>query len=141
VIAGIWLVGQLAMLAASPLVLACGHAAAMLADAEDEDACCKGLAPGQMCPMHKHRAHSHHSQAGSVAASSSSSDASRNDACRLRSTCDPLDLAIESLLPGSGLLPQMASVADDLTVRSISTHLVTQPLTRTIAPDLPPPRL
>ena len=139
-IAGIWLVFQMTALAVSPFALTCRMSAGVTADADDDE-CCKGLAPGQMCPLHKHRAHAqHHSQSGHASASSAPRHDSRDDACRLRSTCDPIDLAIESALSGSGLLPQVTSIADDLIVREVPMLAVVQAPTRTIAPALPPPR-
>jgi len=140
-IAGVWLVCQMTALAVSPLALTCRMSASVATNAEDDDECCKGLAPGQMCPLHKHRAHGqHHSSSGHAATAPATHDASRDPACKLRSTCDPLTLAIESLLPGSGLLPHAASVADDLIVRAMTMPSATDAPTRTISPDLPPPR-
>ena len=139
-IAAIWLIFQMTVLAVSPFALTCRMSAGVTADA-DEDECCKGLAPGQMCPLHKHRAHArHHSQSSHASTASAPGHDSRDAACRLRSTCDPIDLAIDSALSGSGLLPQVASIADDPIVRAMATPGVTQAPTRTLSPNLPPPR-
>jgi hypothetical protein len=140
-IAAVWLTCQLAALATSPLVLACGNAAAMAAAAAvDDDACCKGLAPGQMCPLHKHRGHGHHGSAGQSSASAATDRDSRGNECGLRSTCDPIELAIQSLAGGVGMLPRVASVSDDLSVRATSANRFVDLLTRPFSLDPPPPR-
>jgi hypothetical protein len=105
-----WLVFQAGVLAVSPFVSCC----AAQANAVEDDKCCEGLAPGQMCPLHKHRhappkdsphdgAQSHH-------------DGAQSD-CAIRGDCARIDPALLSLGFGLGVLePPVA-----LTVTTISS--------------------
>ena len=45
---GAWLLCQIANVAAAPLTFCCQN----VATAGDEEKCCPGLLPGQVCPMH-----------------------------------------------------------------------------------------
>jgi len=106
----IWLVFQAGVLAVSPFVSCC----AAQANAVEDDDCCKGLAPGQMCPLHKHRhapsndtphhgAQSHH-------------DGAQSD-CAIRGDCGKIDPALLSLGFGLGVL----DVPVSLTLTLVST--------------------
>jgi hypothetical protein len=150
-VAAIWLVCQTFVLGAAPGGMLCGDARAMLSASEDDDACCRGLGPGQICPMHKHRGHGSKpgghgdhgaSHAGQHGASTPQNLPSQpaSDHCNMRSTCDPLTLAIESLISTPGLLPRVATIADASTATSLVTDALSSVPARTIAPDLPPPR-
>ncbi|HKC54951.1 MAG TPA: hypothetical protein VKC35_02470, partial [Vicinamibacterales bacterium] len=92
-----WLVFQASVLAVSPFVSCC----AAQANAVEDDKCCEGLAPGQMCPLHKHRhappkdtphdgAQGHH-------------DGAQSD-CAIRGDCARIDPALMSLGFGLGVL-------------------------------------
>jgi hypothetical protein len=117
---------QIASLAASPLVSCCAVAAEA---AVDDDACCKGLAPGQMCPLHKHRQAprntAHHDEAPA--------------GCALRNGCAPVDPALISFGFGHGILPEPVSL--DVIAVSIPVpagHAAVIYRTRSLDP--PPPR-
>jgi hypothetical protein len=93
-----WLLFQAASFAMSPLVSCCTAASQT---AVDDDACCKGMAPGQMCPLHKHRQApkntAHHDEAPS--------------GCAMRNGCAPVDPAFVSFGFGLGILPEPVSLA------------------------------
>jgi hypothetical protein len=114
-IAATWLIFQIGVSAVSPFTN-CGIAASQAA--VDDDDCCKGMAPGQMCPLHHHR----HSAAPA-----------------LRCGCGSIDPALISLTFGLGVMPPPVSV--DVTLVSIpvlptTTHVVVW--ARSLDP--PPPR-
>src|SRR5882672_12878423 len=48
----IWLLFQAGVLAVLPFTSCC---AVVSQAAADDDDCCKGMAPGQICPLHRHR--------------------------------------------------------------------------------------
>jgi hypothetical protein len=93
-----WLLFQAASFAISPLASCCIAASQA---AVDDDACCKGMAPGQMCPLHKHRQAptntAHHDEAPSGGA--------------MRNGCSPVDPAFVSFAFGLGILPEPVSLA------------------------------
>lgn len=117
---------QAAGFAMSPIAICCAVA---LRAAADDDACCKGMGPGQMCPLHKHRQApkdtAHHDEAPSRSA--------------VRSSCAPVDPALLSFAFGLGILPEAVSL--DVIAVSISVpadHLTVIPRSRSLDP--PPPR-
>ncbi len=121
-----WLLFQVTSFAVSPFVSCCvpaSHAAL------DDDACCKGLAPGQMCPLHKHRQApkqtDHHDEAPSR--------------CAMRSGCAQVDPALIAFAFGLGILPEPVS----LDVIAVSIPVPTGHTTaihRSGSLDPPPPR-
>jgi hypothetical protein len=95
--------------------------------AADDDACCKGLGPGQMCPLHKHRRPVH---------PSASSSQSR---CALRATCDPMPGAVMSFSLMDATLSKAESFTID--VARPAPAFVSQSLVSfLVEPANPPPR-
>lgn len=116
--------------------LCCTTAAA--ASAADDDACCQGLAPGQMCPLHKHHGGKHHPN-GATSGAEHARPANTPGGCAMRSGCGTQPAGLESLTFGLGVLPS----ADAVIERSRDTTVVSAPAsftTRSLFPDLPPPR-
>ncbi len=113
-----WIVIQLAGIAAAPLAV-CSKASA--APSDSHGACCPGVGPGQVCPMHKTR-----------------EGASK---CTLGSACHTSDAALLSLLTAIGVTPQCSSAFEP----DLSTDRIVSPAERSIAraslPEPPPPRL
>ena len=117
---------QAGVLAASPFVACCDPAAPVTSE---EDVCCKGMAPGQICPLHKHR---HQPK-----------DDSREDrqggGPALRCGCGQVDPTLLSLSFGLGVLT--APVSADVTLVS---NPVAQPMPSELSQagslDPPPPR-
>jgi hypothetical protein len=104
-----WLVFQAGVLAVSPFVSCC----AAQANAVEDDKCCEGLAPGQMCPLHKHR---HAPKDSPHDGAQSHHDGAQSD-CAIRGDCARIDPALMSLGFGLGVLePPVA-----LTVTTISS--------------------
>jgi hypothetical protein len=92
-----WLLFQAVALAFPSLASCCVTASQA---AVDDDVCCKGMAPGQMCPLHKHRQapkdSAHHDDAPAGYA--------------MRSGCAPVDPSLISLAFGLGILPPPVSL-------------------------------
>ena len=112
--------------AMSPLVSCCAVASRA---AIDDDECCKGMAPGQMCPLHKHRQGPkdgvHHDQPAG--------------GCATRSGCSPVDPALISLAFGLGILPEPVSL--DVIPVSIPVDAgLARVVYRARSLDPPPPR-
>ena len=115
---GAWVVIQLAGLAAGPLVL-CSKAPAQ--ESDSHGACCPGVGPGQVCPMHKTR-----------------EGASK---CTLSSACHPSDAALLSLFAAIGVTPQGSfPLAPNLTTDRIAS-LSERSIVRASLPEPPPPRI
>jgi hypothetical protein len=138
-IAMLWLIGQVSSLAATPTILAC-HPTPALSGADD-DACCEGLAPGQICPLHKHRGGSRHSShhGGDHASPSSASRGVADHTCRMTSGCRPDATGLESLSLAPAILPVNVAVAD-LGVTLTVIPLRATPALRSSPPVSPPPR-
>lgn len=124
-VASIWLVFQAGVIAATPFIDCCASAAQ---SATEEDDCCKGLAPGQMCPLHKHR---HAPQ----------SDTQHQDQSgpAIRCGCTVLDPAFVSLTFGLGEPPSSVScfvtvVSDPVRVATLHPRDLDHPV------ETPPPR-
>ena len=121
----IWLVFQAGVLAVSPFVNCCP--APSQSTVEDDD-CCAGMAPGQICPLHKHRkappTNPHHDEA---------------DRCAIRGGCGPSNAALIPLVFGLGIVPEPLSLHVILVsnrVPSLAAHTVH----RARSLDPPPPR-
>jgi len=112
-----WLAIQLAGLVAAPTVL-CAHAESAISD--HPAACCPGVAPGQMCPMHRAREGS--------------------SKCAMTAACHPSDAALVSLFATIGVTPP-APLTLDL-AKSFEAVLfgLQAPIARAELPDSPPPR-
>jgi hypothetical protein len=112
-LAGVWIACQL-LAAASPLTLFSDDFGI------DQAACCPGVGPGQMCPMH-------HKSAGDPST------------CRMESACAHHDTALLAIM-ATGALPPAAVVvtASSDTAPIVATSVSTR--SRAASPDLPPPR-
>jgi hypothetical protein len=121
------LVLQAGWLAAPVWAMACGTEKTQAAD---EDDCCAGLHPGQMCPMHRHRAGQDHTPPLPI-----------HDApVKLRASCEPSDPLLDSLMLGLGELisPAVPSLPERTATRQPYTILM---LSIVVPPAFPPPRL
>jgi len=117
-LASAWLVCQLAGLIAAPVAMCVNPAEAA---ASAEDACCPGVAPGQVCPMHHTREGAKH--------------------CVMRSTCASGTTALLTLVGGVGLLPSLTSSAvDTLAQAGAAPRLASATIARAELPESPPPR-
>jgi len=130
-----WLVFQAGVLAVSPFVSCC--AAGAQTAALDDDECCQGLAPGQICPLHKHRQHAPPKDTPHHGAQSHHDGAQRD--CAIRGDCGTMDPALLSLGFGLGVVdppvsPAVAAVSSP--VLSFSACVVD--CARSLDP--PPPR-
>jgi hypothetical protein len=113
---------------ASATALCCATAAAALS--ADDDVCCQGLAPGQICPLHKHGKGGHKESHRSPS----------SGGCAMRSGCGTQPAGLESLSFGLGTLPAPDSIID----RPLGCDFVcaaSSIATRSLLPDLPPPRV
>jgi hypothetical protein len=108
---------QLAGLAGAPAVVAFGFAAAI------DDCGCPNVAPGQMCPMH------HHSRKGKD-----------DGTCKMRSGCQPPEVALLSMAGGPGILPGATDVVIAFDFAAAISHLVPTAVARAPRPESPPPR-
>ncbi len=113
-----WLAMQLVAFAAAPMIgLCCAGAPASSAHPR---ACCPGIAPGQMCPMH-------HSREG-------------GRTCTMGSACHTGDAALLSIFAVVGLVSP-ATPADRLASSAERLpSFATAPIFRTELPESPPPR-
>ena len=121
------LVLQAGWLAAPVWAMACGTEATAQAA---EDDCCAGLHPGQMCPMHRHRAGQDHKPPPPI-----------HDApVKLRASCEPSNPLLESLMLGLGEpnSPAVQSFPGRTVTRQPYAVLM---LSLHVPPALPPPRL
>lgn len=124
-----WLVFQAGVLAVSPLIDCCATSAQT--GAADDEECCKGMAPGQICPLHKHK-HGH------APPKDTHADAAQSQ-CAIRGGCGPIDAALLSLGLGLGVLEPPVSfsvIRVSNPVRQFDARTVD--CARTLDP--PPPR-
>ena len=124
---------QLSGSAISALALCCPSPAAKVA--QDEHACCKGLEPGQVCPLHGKAAAPtapaaghHHNPTPKPA----------DDSCAMTNACKVPDLALLSII-GTGILPAPVSLGVEFESAPVAS-VVVPPLARDLVPDTPPPR-
>lgn len=124
-IASIWLVFQTGVIAATPFIDGCASTSPTSADDDD---CCKGLAPGQMCPLHKHR----HGPAR---------DTQRHDRSgpTVRASCGVLDPALASLTFGLGETAGEVS-STVIPFSDHVRHVAFAAIERAHSLDPPPPR-
>src|SRR5258705_2309154 len=83
---GAWLLCQVANVAAAPLTFCCQN----VATAGDEEKCCPGLLPGQVCPMH-------HTREG-------------ERTCKMRNSSPRTDAALMALAGGLDVVPPVTSI-------------------------------
>lgn len=106
-----WLTCQIAVIAGAPAFAALGI---------DQDPCCRGVAPGQTCPMHQTRA--------------------GDRTCRMRSDCPRADLALISIVSGAGILPGATHLLTTFDAGSSIGERASLAVNRPDRPDAPPPR-
>ena len=115
-VVGAWLLCQIANLAAAPLTFCCQN----VATAEDEEKCCPGLLPGQVCPMH-------HTKEGVRT-------------CKMRSVCTGTDASIIALAGGLGAMPGATSFVSAFEPGDLPRLAPPSPILHTERPESPPPR-
>jgi len=125
-IALLLLLFEAAGFAMAPIASCCPTTTPSAADADD---CCKGVAPGQMCPLHHHRTPS----------SGSSQQHENGGGATLRGGCATTDPALISLAFGLGIVPVAVSF-DVIPVSSPVLGRADCALDVPIAIDAPPPR-
>jgi hypothetical protein len=113
---GVWLLCQIANVAAAPLAFCCQKAVT----ADDEEKCCPGLLPGQVCPMH-------HKREG-------------ERTCKMRDACGRSDAALVALAGGAGVLPPATAVVNSFDLCDLLRLAPRSALVRTSFPESPPPR-
>ncbi len=118
--------------------------------AMDDDACCQGLAPGQMCPMHKHRGGGGHKpshEPGSASegvalegrVSEGGDSAGGPGGCVMISACGTQPAGLEALTLGLGIPPVVASTIDHPRA-GVIVFAPASITPRSLLPDLQPPR-
>jgi hypothetical protein len=113
---GAWLLFQIANVAAAPVAFCCQN----VAIAGDDEKCCPGLLPGQVCPMH-------HTREG-------------ERTCKMRSVCTGSDASIVALAGGLGAVPVSTSLVNAFELGDLPRHAPRPAVLRTRRPDSPPPR-
>jgi hypothetical protein len=113
---GVWLLCQIANVAAAPLTFCCQN----VATADDEEKCCPGLLPGQVCPMH-------HTKEGVRT-------------CKMRSACAKSDAALVALAGGIGVLPPSTAVVSTFDLGDLLRPAPRSAIVRFARPESPPPR-
>jgi len=113
---GAWLVCQIAGVAAAPLTFCCQN----VATADDEEKCCPGLLPGQVCPMH-------HTKEG-------------ERTCKMRNACAKSDAALVALAGGIGVLPPATAVVNTFDPGDRLRPTSRSAILRAYRPESPPPR-
>jgi hypothetical protein len=113
---GAWFLCQFANVAAAPLTFCCQNVASV----GDEEECCPGLLPGQVCPMH-------HAKQG-------------ERTCQMRSTCTGSDAALVALAGGIGVLPPATAVVNSFALGDRLRPAPRSAVVRAYRPESPPPR-
>jgi hypothetical protein len=114
---GVWLVCQVAGVAAAPVTFCCKD----VPSSHDDEECCPGLLPGQVCPMH-------HTTAG-------------KRECKMRNACAPSDAALMALAGSIGVLPSTTSVVNPFDLGDLARPVASIAIGRTDRPESPPPRV
>ena len=97
----------------APLTFCCQN----VATADDEEKCCPGLLPGQVCPMHHHK------------------EGVRT--CKMRSVCTGTDASIVALAGGLGAMPIRTSVVSAFDIGDLPRIAPRFAILRTDRPNLP----
>jgi hypothetical protein len=113
---GVWLLCQIANVSAAPLTFCCQNVATV----GDDEKCCPGLLPGQICPMH-------HTKEG-------------ERTCKMRATCAGTDAALVALAGGLAAVPQPTVVVRPFALGGLLRVAQPSALLRTDRPESPPPR-
>jgi len=116
-----WLACQFAGVVAAPLAFCCQS----VPSADDED-CCPGLLPGQICPMHHTRAGNH--------------TPANDRTCKMRNACGRADAALVSLAGVVGLLPHATVLVNAFDLGDSVRGPMPSALARAHRPESPPPR-
>jgi hypothetical protein len=116
----IWLAGQAAGLATAPFALCCKTAPGTSVH-DDEEECCPGLLPGQVCPMH-------HTKEGVRT-------------CKMRSACSSSDAALVLLSGGLGVLPEPTVTVSAFELRDGTPVMAPSAIARVLRPESPPPKI
>jgi len=117
-IACAWVCCLLASVVVGPLGVYLGPVEVV---ASGEEACCPGVAPGQVCPMH-------HTREGTKQ-------------CVMRSACASSTAALLTLAGGVGIVPALASsFTDPLAPGGAAPLFASAPIARVELPESPPPR-
>jgi hypothetical protein len=113
----VWLACQVAGVVAAPLAFCCRAVPA----GDDDEICCPGLLPGQICPMH-------HKREG-------------ERTCKMRDACGRADAGLVALAGIVGLLPDATVAVSAFEVGGSLDAIVPSALSRAHRPESPPPRV
>jgi hypothetical protein len=113
---GAWLLCQLANVAAAPLTFCCQN----VATAGEDEKCCPGLLPGEICPMH-------HTKEG-------------ERTCKMRAVCTGTDACLVALAGGLGALPRSTPAVNAFVAGDLARLAPRPAILHTARPDSPPPR-
>jgi hypothetical protein len=113
---GAWLLCQTANVAAAPLTFCCQN----VATAGDEEKCCPGLLPGQVCPMH-------HTKEG-------------ERTCKMRASCSGSDASMIALASTLAAVPMATAAVSAFDLGAASRISAPSAIRRSVRPDSPPPR-
>jgi hypothetical protein len=113
---GAWLVCQVANLAAAPLMFCCQNVATV----GDDEKCCPGLLPGQVCPMH-------HTKEG-------------ERSCKMRAVTTGIDASVIALAGGLGAMPAATAAVTIFDLGDLARLAPRAAVVRFARPDSPPPR-
>jgi hypothetical protein len=118
-VVGVWLACQIAGIVAAPLAFCCQTRAVAI----DDEECCPGLAPGQICPMH-------HVRKGDQ----------KQPACKMRDACGRTDAGLVSLAGLVGLLPAATAAVSHFEVGDAVAASGPTTISLASRPESPPPR-
>jgi hypothetical protein len=113
---GAWLLFQIANVAAAPMAFCCQN----VATAGDDEKCCPGLLPGQVCPMH-------HTKEGVAT-------------CKMRSMCAGTDASLVALAGGLGAMPVVTASVSAFAPCDPPRIASRPSILRLDRPESPPPR-
>jgi hypothetical protein len=113
---GAWLLCQIANVAAAPLTFCCQNVATI----GDDEKCCPGLLPGQVCPMH-------HTKEG-------------ERTCKMRGVSSGSDASIIALAGGLGALPLPTAAVSIFDLGDLPRSAPRSAILRSDRPESPPPR-
>jgi hypothetical protein len=113
---GAWLLCQVANVVAAPLTFCCQN----VATAADEEKCCPGLLPGQVCPMH-------HTKEG-------------ERTCKMRASSSGPDASLTALASGLGAVPVSTPAVSAFVLGEPLRSAQSSAILRSARPESPPPR-